>query len=351
MATRRTQRQIELDCKIIQEAAKTATTMKEIAEIAGLTQSEIRTSLSKHPRISKKVQKQVEDNKAAAEKAAVEKEKALPKVEVPKTNEPVTSQVNNDSDFEMGFVIDTSMVGVEAIYEMLRQICETDAKVILTSVVRQELNTMQSFKKDEIARQARGIMALAAQRPEKFYNVLIDETLETHDDCIVKYCVDNRHRVILLTADKNMALDAREQLVKVEFFRRGFRQIRSINDTMVPKKGKADIRTLNPARRIGNKLIIMDMQGEKRDIRVLSNGKEYVDGIVELSVGDEVLIVGKKSNCITFGHYNMITLYEEDNCKLVYARKIYSYDEIENLPRADYKAFAKDFWNKHGLKK
>lgn len=301
---RRTQRQIELDCKRIQEAAKTATTMKQIGDVTGLTQSEIRTSLSKHPRISKKVQMQVEANKAAAE-AISEEEKAQPKVEVPKTNEPVIPQTNNHSDFKTGFVIDTSMVEVDAISQMLDKICETDAKVILTSVVRQELNRMQFVKEDYKAKRARGIMRMAALMPEKFYNVLIDETLKTPDDCIVKYCVDNRERVILLTADKNMALHAREQSVRVEAFKSGFKQIKTLN-AMGAKKKKADVKTLNPARRIGNKLIIMQLQGDKRDIRVLANGKEFVNGVAELRVGDDVLIAAKKKRL-----HNICTLSDD----------------------------------------
>ena len=344
---KRTQRQIELDCKRIQEAAKKAVSMKELGEITGLTQAEIRTSLSKHPIISKKVQKQVEENKLAADFEHSKSKKTMPKDEPNKANENPNTLGNND--YEMGFVIDTSMAGVEAIHELFSKIYATDAKIILTSVVRQELNVMQFAKKDLLAGQARRIMAMALGRPEKFCNVLIDETVGTHDDCIVKYCVDNKERVILLTADKNMALDAKEKSVEVEFFKGSFKHVRSLNNTMVPKKGNVNIRTLHPARKVGNKLLIMDMQGDRRDIRVWSNGREHVDGIVELKVGDDVYIAAKKNNGITFGHYKIITLYEEDNCKQVFFKKFHSYHEIEELTEGPYKVFAMAYWNKLGL--
>ena len=347
---KRTQKQIELDCKRIQEVAKTAISMKEISEKTGLTQSEIRTSLSKHPRISAKVQKQVEDNKVAAECKIEKKEKTKLDAKIPKANNQTTHRGNNSYDFEMGFVIDTSMAGVDAIHELFRKIYATEAKIILTSVVRQELNIMQFMKRDHLAEQARRIMAMALERPEKFHNVLIDETVGSHDDCIVKYCADNKERVILLTADKNMALDAREKSVEVEFFKSSFKHVKSFNNTMVPKKGNMmNIRTLHPARRVGNKLIIMEMQGRTRDIRVLSEGKELAHGIVELKVGDDVLIAAKKNEGITFGHYHMITSFEEDNCRQTCFRIINSYDEIETLPQENYKKFAKEFWNKHGM--
>lgn len=341
---RRTQKQIELDCKRIQEAAKTATSMKEIEEATGLSQSEINTSLNKHPIISKRVRKQVEDNKAAAER---EPKRKLNFEE--KDNRAQVVEPHNDEDFKFGFVIDTSMVEVKSIYEMLCEICATEAKIILTSVVRQELNKMQFFKKDYKAKRARSILAMAAEKPEKFVNVAIDETLETHDDCIVKYCADNSSRVTLLTADKNMALDAREKAVKVEYFKQSFTEIRALNKFKYKKE--SDVRTLNPARKIDNKLVIMEMQGEKRDIRVLSKGQELADGIVEIKVGDEVLIAAKKKDCITFAHYKVINTYEEDNCKLIYSCRIYRYNQIAELHNEAYRSLARDFWNKHGLKK
>ena len=50
-----------------------------------------------------------------------------------------------------------------------------------------------------------------------FECVVIDETLETPDDCIIKYCAGNKSNVILFTADKTMDLkQKREMLVFAE---------------------------------------------------------------------------------------------------------------------------------------
>lgn len=345
---KRSQTQIELDCKRIQEAAKTATSMKEIEKVTGLSQSEIKTSLSKHPRIFTRVRKQLEINKAESEVAVQtqkEESKELESDSRKNAGELPARKNNNNPDYEYGFVIDTSMIEVDAIYEFLCQICGTTAKIVLTSVVRQELNSMQFVKRDYKAQRARSIMAMAAERPEKFHNVLIDESLATHDDCIVKYCVENKHRVTLLTADKNMALDAREKSVNVEFFRKGYKEFKTIQK-VEQEIQKSDIRTLNPARKVGDKLLITEMQGIKRDIRVWSAGQELVDGIVQLKVGDDVFIASKKVDSITFAHYHMINLYEQYNCKAIYTTRIYRYDQIDELPKASYKAFARDFWNK-----
>lgn len=64
MATRkRTQKEIEKDCKRIKEAAKTATSIRDIERATNLSYSEINTTMSKHPTIFKRIKNQLEANK------------------------------------------------------------------------------------------------------------------------------------------------------------------------------------------------------------------------------------------------------------------------------------------------
>lgn len=60
---KRNYKQIELDVKAIQEAAKHATSLKEVSEITGLTYKKVSTSLSRHPIIRKRVLAALEANK------------------------------------------------------------------------------------------------------------------------------------------------------------------------------------------------------------------------------------------------------------------------------------------------
>lgn len=60
---KRTQKEIEKDSKRIKEAAKTATTMKELENLTGLSYAMINTTLSKHPTIFKRIKEQLVVNK------------------------------------------------------------------------------------------------------------------------------------------------------------------------------------------------------------------------------------------------------------------------------------------------
>lgn len=331
---KRTQEQIERDTKRIQEAAKTATSMQEIVEVTGLSLAQVKKSLSNHPRISKRIMRQMEENQA----------KVYSTVESPKIQEEFPKKSEGEA-YKHGYVIDTSMVGVDIHYELLNHICETSVKIILTSVVRKELNKMQFVKDEDLARRARRVLAMAATRPENFCDVRIDETLDIPDDCIVKYCVDNRHRVTLLTADKNMALDAREQRVKVEYYKITSQEIR-IPERVENALEKKGIKTLNPAKKVRDRLTITEMKGKKRDIRVWSNGEEIVNGKVKLRVGDDVFIASQKRDGIAFSHYRVINLSEKCNCRDIFNTRLHSYDQIDELPDERYKEFARYYWCK-----
>lgn len=312
--TRRTREQIENDCRRIKEAAKTAKTMKELENLTGLSYMMINTTLSKHPTIHKRIKEQLADNK---EKTVIEYKK-----------EPEECVTDNKEDF-YGFVIDASITGVENLRNILLKICQTQAKIILTSITIKELEKLQKLK-DIQGKDARYILSLAAENSTTFKTVLIDETLRCPDDCIIKYCEENKKNVTLLTADKTMALKARMYSVQVQYFK--YDRINTSRKVI----------TLIPANKIGSKLIISKFQTSTLSIRVYSDGIQYNDGIKELNVGDDVFIATKKMGYITFAHYSVICLEEENNCELIYYCRIYD-DEKINLTNAEYKAFIKDF--------
>ena len=188
---------------------------------------------------------------------------------------------------------------------------------------------------------------MAAENSNSFENVLIDETLDTPDDCIIKYCADNKDRVTLLTSDKTMALKARMYAVQVQYFK----QTKNSSTNTMPRINyptNSKIRTLIPASRIGNQLLISNFHTHNMSICVCSNGLEYTDGIKELKVGDDVFIATKKADYITFAHYRMVSLYAENNCELMYSKRFYDYSNFD-VPKAAYKSFLKDFKVRHDL--
>lgn len=208
---------------------------------------------------------------------------------------------------------------------------------------------MQKFK-DFDAKWARHILAIAAENNyENFYTVLIDENLENPDECIIKYCADHKNNVVLLIADKTMALKARMYGVKVRYFKRNNSYANSNSNVQPSVNTTSIINTLFVAGKIGGKLSISDFNTDHRSVKVISNGLEYTEGVCELKIGDDVYIVKKKNKYLTFAHYTMISLEARNNCKLVYSKRIYNISEIENLPKVDYKTFIRNFKCRHNL--
>lgn len=66
---KRTNQEIEKDLSKIKNASKTANTLKELAQITGLTEQKVRTTLKRHPIIYKRVTSALEDNKKEAREA------------------------------------------------------------------------------------------------------------------------------------------------------------------------------------------------------------------------------------------------------------------------------------------
>lgn len=349
---KRTQKQIERDCNILKGVAKTATSMKELERVSGLSYAMINTTLSKHPIIFNRIKKQLTANKEKAELErqkqkeqeerlkAEEKAKKEAELKAEKSDEAIISEEKEELS---GYVIDASITGIEDLKRILAKICSTKSKIILTSVTVKELAELQKF--DDIdGRDARYIMALAAENDTTFKSVLIDETLDTPDDCIVKYCADNKENVTLLTSDKEMVLKARMYSVQVHYFK----QTQAYQNVKTILHANTKVRTLVPARRIGKQLLISNLQRQKQSIRVVSNGIEYNEGMKELKVGDDVFIATKKEDYLTFAHYHMISLYAENNCELIYSKRFYDYNDLD-LPMASYKNFMKDFKKRQGL--
>lgn len=336
---KRTAKEIEADVKRLKEAAKTAKSLKDLERETGLSYAMINTTLSKHPTIFKRIKVQLAINLENAElelKKKKKKEEKAKKIVTKKNKETAENQSFT------GYVIDSSITGIENLEEILSKIFLTNKKIILTSITIKELEKLQTIK-DVKSKDARYILALAAENPKSFESVLIDETLNTPDDCIIKYCADNKEKVTLLTADKTMAINARMYGVNAEYFKHTYN---SNTNTNQPANSK--ISTLIPAKRIGSKLLISNFHTNTLSICIQSNGKKYNDGIRELHVGDDVFISSKKVDYITFAHYKMISTYAEDNCELIFSKRFYDYNDLD-VTNQDYKSFLEDFKLRHNL--
>ncbi len=202
---------------------------------------------------------------------------------------------------KMTYVLDASITGVRQLDEIINK---KNVRYVLTSVTIEELENLSKFR-DVDARDARKILAKAAENPEVFEIVLIPNG-KTPDDSIVEYCMKNSEKVILITSDKKMALKARMYKIITEYY--------------AQNKYKKKLSTLYPTKKIGDKLFILT-GNKKKKITILKKGVivSNTGTETELEVGEEVLISTKKEHYYTFAHYKIISKETEKNCRLIYS--------------------------------
>lgn len=243
------------------------------------------------------------------------------------------------------FVIDASITSVKNVRVILKKICEEpclkDFKIILTSVTIRELQMLQTTK-DSDGQDARFILNHAIDYGKTYQLIQIQENESTPDNCIVKYCATHKSNVVLLTSDKEMALNAKMKGVHVLFLKQ--------QEGKKQAKIRNGIVSLYPTRRIGNQLFTGEMQTAKRSMLVITqDGKEYSQNICELHVGDNILIASLRDDCLIFVVYNLISLATENNAQTIFSRRYYATDEIDNLENARYQEFLKEFIKKHNI--
>lgn len=249
------------------------------------------------------------------------------------------------------YVIDASITGLENLDDIFQNIFNNGSKIILTSITITELDKMQKYK-DTNGVAARHILALAADEPEYFVPVLIDESLNTPDDCIIRYCAKNKYSLILLTSDKTMSLKARMYSVEVDYRKQPHSTSPKPTTISVPSKKfynqTSKLKTLLLAKKVDNKLVISECINNMQSVSVFSDGKEFNEGSVELHVGDDVYVATNKINYISFAHYKMVSLYTENNCVLIYSKRLYNLQKLDILLEK-YRDFVRSFMKKHSL--
>ena len=346
---KRTNQQVEKDYQTIRIAAETTTaiSLKEFAlELGGITVSQLQTSLDRHPRAKKRILKKIAENarkraetekarkKAEAEEARkrAEAEEARKRAEAEEARKRAEAEeAHKRAKAEKAAVLDASIVGFEGLHEYLEQ----KGTLILTSITIRELENLARFR-DSHGIAARHLLAMAAENPQKVRSVLIKEDDETPDDCIISFAEDNKDDVILLTSDKAMALKARMYGVETVYLKHG--------ENSASNKCK---NTLLLATKADGKLVINTFTTPFRNTVVYSDSVEFKCGPYELKVGDDVFVATNKNEYLTFSHYHITSLEEENNCQLIFATRLYDLDKIEDLPKASYKSFMRDF--KHRL--
>lgn len=332
---RRTQKQIKNDYKMIKEVSEKATSMKELSDMTGLSCAQIKTCLAEHPIVERRIKEQLRSN---AKNTKLKKEAAQANAKKKKSKESITN-----------YVIDASVTGTENIKEALEKILTVkNSKIVLTSITIKELNNIEKYPqtykipKDLQSKDATYISNLAIENADKFENVLIDEIVGIPDDCIIKYCVDNKENVVLLTGDKEMCLKARMYGVHVEYFKK----LHDVGEEGKHTNATIECKNLWDAKKIGNDLLIYAGKTKNKSICVYSNSIKYETGTRSLQVGDDVYVSVNRDTYVTFAHYRITSLESINNCELIYYKRIYDEKELSKVANSFYKSFIKDFITK-----
>ena len=339
---RRSFYQILKDCDKIKEAAKVAKSMDELSKLTHLSKSQIMTTLSNYPIVKRRIQKQIVQNAVneiqsdfilddfseddtfinlpdsieipdipgfsdTLEACFGETQESVENLQYP---ENILSLRPEFQEFVPGkkYVLDTSVSCVYEINELLALATASGSSVVITSIVNDELEKLHNRNEVDSIR-ARIILSKAAV--EKYETVYI-EKIGVPDDCIVKYCVEHKDDVILLTADKHMTLDARAKGVQTIYFSHW-------NQNHVREKI-----TLEIAQFKSGVLSIDASEFKKRNqlIWVLNKNKRYEKGPIQLFEDFQIFLAQKDFEKIVFMYLNVLKVSPEDNCEIVFTRAI-----------------------------
>ena len=251
--------------------------------------------------------------------------------------------IQNDKNNVSGFVIDTSICGVQNQKELFKRLIETcdksGLKIILTTITIDELDDLQKRNVDNSSH-ARSILKFAVDDSFHIKAVKVDKGFKLADDCILGYCSKHINHVALLTADKAMYLKASAMGIKTCYF--------------YPPPQIKPIRTLYHTKKEGDRLLITpSFDTVTTAVRVVHDTSEY-DILrsrepYELHIYDDVFIAKIKDNYIAFHHFRMTSLDDTNNCEIIYHKRIHSKHDVEDLPQGDYKSCIKDSLSARGL--
>lgn len=309
--TKRTKKQIAADYKKVIKLAEETTTFEEISKKTGLSYMQLKTTLG-------------DKFKAVKEQLRANSSKSL------------LSAISNP--IPKNLVIDASICGVYNIQDYVSEQMATGKKFIISSITIKELDMLQKIN-DFSGRNARWLLAIAAENPKNFNAVLINESVGIPDDCIISYCLSNVGTVELLCADKVMALKARCHNISVHYFK--------VQSALNPTYRKNFTEPLLHTKKVNTSLTLSDFQRPNLSIRVISQGKEYNDGKISLQIDDDVFVAIIEGSSILFYHYKVASL-EMDNF-LVVCSKRYDLFSTINLSEYAYMKFLKDFIKRYDL--
>ena len=364
--------QIQDDCVSIQRAAKTAKTWGDIEKSTGLSYFIIRSTLSSNPSLEREICEMLDKNAQCSEKgsAITQSVRDMNSIAKPKMEDTGAENVKSfiksqmqksvldELEAEKVYVIDTSVTNFEKIDELFFRIIHLGSRIIITSIVNDELENLAKGFEDDSYR-ARLILRWAASMPEIFVAVQIarDEG-KNADDCIIEYCQTNTENIVLLTADKHMAIDARSKgvsaiyMLGLESFQNELKSTgEKLKQVEKNEKKSSDTVTKRLIKLPQNKSFgsmpkfTLSVADYKNGVLSIKSDRfksfaqmvvvEYIDklywkGPIQLSEGMGVYIIKRVSEKIFFEYYIVTSITFANNCVRLFSDMIDAGMEFED---------------------
>ena len=257
------------------------------------------------------------------------------------------------------FVIDTSIASEEQVWRnLIKEANENDTQIILTSLTIRELHALQRYN-DADGQGARHLLTAAAEDDKTFLTVKIDESLPVPDDCLIKYCLENKKKVILVTADKEMTLLVRGE-VETRYISHKVKKKQNLERQKQEKHINSDIKTpkeFNPVLKkseapvayVDGKMFIKYPSDANSLLKLISSKTELLimgPQEIEVHVDDNIYMAVFQEGMIVFKHYKIISCAKENNAILVSSQEI-SPGNIRKIMNGDYRGFLKVFLMKY----
>ena len=364
------------DLQEILIASKTALTLRDISYQTGLDVHRILELLKTSPSIHQKVLDKLDAARA-------------------KLNNNIAENCNNTGapSLNKKYVLDTCFILSNQ--DLIQKMAQEGYHFIITNVVLNELGYPKHM------------CNYITLQSEFFDIVLIDDTRYDYvDNMLVKYCASDIKNIGLATSDIQLSLKAKmfgieviyspmsESMLSTNMSKRKNKRKKSkfkhcndrinnskdvnnneannsnINNTIENTISDIQESTLKPTETICNEagfnefpstlsfidyidgsLKLSNFNNSIATRQVISNGKVYTDGSIDLVLGDEIYTAEywhrKEKDFITFRHYRIISLTKTNYAQLIYSKKI---DSNESDLKEYYKLFISSFKKSHNCK-
>ena len=315
----------------ILKASETCKSFAEISKKTGFSYFVIKSNLAKFPEEEKAINEILSRNKGENVEPKTNGKKEIKEKTTKKTQ-------NNKTEHQSIVMLDTSVVEIPKIFDILKEYVEEKNILGVTDVMLEETANLQKIQ-DTTGKRAVNMLYIIMDNIDFFKLYEVKHKMrkgETEDEAIIK-CAINTEGSLLLTADKEMYIKAILKGGKSRYLERNENNPRKAmkffpepeDEKKVDNKPK--MVELVDTQNISGKLVYVIKNRKDQFVRVFSSeGKVKEGNNICLEIGDYVYIYTMKEEYSTFADYEVCDI-QSNKCALRFSRRIYNMDSLENF--------------------